>query len=158
MCAEWRLKSVWSESLLFTDQIAKMCRLTWIFTRCMSEGTFSDVAAQMLSTNSGSMLFINSTNITGLVKEKYLVINSGIMFFFFFFLYFSLTLITLSRQIQQMTNWWYFSYWFQKIGFDISCKLFPKGDNLHEMSNSMFCEKQENIFQNVICQNFYQGC
>ena len=29
----------------------------------------------------------------------------------------------LRMQVQQMTNWWYFS---QKIGFDISCKFSPK--------------------------------
>ena len=52
----------------------------------------------------------------------------------------------------------YFSYFFQKTGFDSSCKLSPKenriwhfmqivslGDNLHEMSNPVFWEKLEKI-------------
>ena len=29
-----------------------------------------------------------------------------------------------TRQIQQMTNWWCFSHFSQKLGFDILCKLF----------------------------------
>ena len=28
-----------------------------------------------------------------------------------------------AKEIQQMTNLWYFSYFSQKAGFDISCKL-----------------------------------
>ena len=28
------------------------------------------------------------------------------------------------------------------------------GDNLHEVSNPIFYEKEEKIFQNVICRNF----
>ena len=37
----------------------------------------------------------------------------------------------------------FFSFFPQKTGFDISCKLSPKdisGDNLHEMSNPVFRE------------------
>ena len=51
-----------------------------------------------------------------------------------------------------------FSYFSQKTGFDISCKLSPLGDNLHELSNSVFWEKQEKIFQYVVCWKFYTEC
>ena len=36
-----------------------------------------------------------------------------------------------------------FSYFSQKTGFDISCKLSPNGDNLHEISNPVFWGKKE---------------
>ena len=65
----------------------------------------------------------------------------------------------LSGQIQQMTDWQYFSYFFA-IDFDISCKLSPeetrlwhfmqivsRGDNLHEISKSVFWEKWEKYFK-----------
>ena len=43
-------------------------------------------------------------------------------------------------QIQQTTNWWYFSYFFSiKIGIDLICLLFP----------------EETIFMN--CQSFFWG-
>ena len=35
----------------------------------------------------------------------------------------------------------YFFLFFQKTGYDISCKLSPFGDDLHEMSNPVFWEK-----------------
>ena len=34
--------------------------------------------------------------------------------------------LPLSGHFQQTTNWWYFSYFSQKTGFDISCKLSPQ--------------------------------
>ena len=49
--------------------------------------------------------------------------------------------LPLSGKIQQTTNWCYFSYFPKKTGSDMSCKLSPFGDNLHEMSNSIFWEK-----------------
>ena len=33
----------------------------------------------------------------------------------------------------------------RKIGFDISCKLSPKGDNLHEMLKPIFLENKKSI-------------
>ena len=39
----------------------------------------------------------------------------------------------------------------KKRGSDISYKLSPQGDNLCEMSKSVFLEKYEKIFQIVIC-------
>ena len=45
--------------------------------------------------------------------------------------------LPLSGQIQQMTNWWYFSYFSQKIGFGISWKLSPK---------ETMCLKCQNLF------------
>ena len=39
----------------------------------------------------------------------------------------------------QILSFKYFSHFPQKTGFDISCK----GDNLHEMSNPIFWEKEE---------------
>ena len=41
------------------------------------------------------------------------------------FLLVYLTFTTLSGLIQQMTNWWYFSNFSQKVGFNVSCKLSP---------------------------------
>ena len=32
------------------------------------------------------------------------------------------------------------------------------GDNLHAMSNPIFWEKQEKIFENVVCRNYYPAC
>ena len=32
------------------------------------------------------------------------------------------------------------------------------GNNLHEMLNTVFLEKQETIFQNVVCWKFYPEC
>ena len=76
-----------------------------------------------------------------------------------------------------MTNWYYFSYFSQKTGFDILCKLSPafwniflkkmgfwhcmqtvsSEDNLHEMS-VYFQGKVRKIFQNVTCWKCYQAC
>ena len=39
----------------------------------------------------------------------------------------------------------------QKIGFDISCKLSPFGDSLHDMSKPIFIENIKKIIQNVVC-------
>ena len=36
---------------------------------------------------------------------------------------------------------WFYSYVFQKIGFDIICKLSPQ-ENLHEMSDPIFWGKK----------------
>ena len=36
-----------------------------------------------------------------------------------------------------------FFYFFQKMGFDISCNTISLGDNLHEMSKLIFWEKHE---------------
>ena len=38
----------------------------------------------------------------------------------------------------------------RKTGFDISCKLSPLGDNLHEMSNPVFLEKEEKKFFRIM--------
>ena len=91
-----------------------------------------------------------------------------------------LTSLPLSWQIQQTTNWWYFflfypensfwhfmqigsiyltmSYFSQKTGFDISCKLSPfesictKCQELFSGKNKIF------FFQNVVCWRFYPEC
>ena len=44
---------------------------------------------------------------------------------------------------------------FQKIVFDISCKFSPIGDNLYEMLNPFFWEKQEKIV-NLLSAEFAQ--
>ena len=55
---------------------------------------------------------------------------------------FSQKKIVVSSGQVQTTNL-YFSYFFQKIYFDISHKLPPFGDNLYEMSKTIFWEKLE---------------
>ena len=47
--------------------------------------------------------------------------------------------LPLSGLIQQMTNWWYFSYFSQKTGFDISCKLSPLSGHIQQMTNIFLC-------------------
>ena len=43
----------------------------------------------------------------------------------------------------------FFLFFSKKIGFGISCKLSPNGDNLHEMSKPIFSERKK-ILKNVI--------
>ena len=54
-------------------------------------------------------------------------------------------------------------YFSQKIGVDISCTLTPKeaiciGDNLHEISNPIFCEKLENKIKKKCLLNIFLAC
>ena len=45
----------------------------------------------------------------------------------------------------------YFSYFSQKLDFDISCKMSPlDGHNLHEMSNPVFWENLEKNHRFVV--------
>ena len=56
---------------------------------------------------------------------------------------------TLSELIQQTTNWWYFSYFSQKTGFDISCKLSPL---------ETICMKCQSCFLSKIRKNISICC
>ena len=55
--------------------------------------------------------------------------------------YYSLTLL-LSGLIQQMANWWYFSYSFSENRLWHFMQIASLGDNLHEMSKPIFWEKK----------------
>ena len=48
----------------------------------------------------------------------------------------------------------YFSYFSQKIGFDISCKL-SLGGSLHEMSNPILKKSEETVCMK--CQILFSG-
>ena len=54
-----------------------------------------------------------------------------------------------------MTNWWYFSYFSQKTGSDISCKLSPLKTVCMKCQNLFSGKKKiRKIFQNLVCWNF----
>ena len=59
-------------------------------------------------------------------------------------------------QNQQTTNW-YFSYFSQKIRFDISCKLSPK-ETICMKCQFLFSQKIRIIFQNAICWKSFSAC
>ena len=46
---------------------------------------------------------------------------------------------------------------FQKTGFDISCKLSPL-ETICMKCQNLFSRKNNEIFQNVVCWKFYLGC
>ena len=50
-----------------------------------------------------------------------------------------------------------FSYFSKKIDFDISCKLSPSEMLCMKCKSLFFWEKEKNIFQTVVCWNFYPG-
>ena len=54
-----------------------------------------------------------------------------------------------SRRIQQKLNWWHFSYFSKKTGFDISCKLSPV---------ETICMKCQNLFSGKTKQNILKCC
>ena len=55
-------------------------------------------------------------------------------------------------QIQQTTNWWYFS---QKKDVTFhAITQFAAGDNLYEMSNPIFWEKSEKYFNMLFAEIF----
>ena len=57
-----------------------------------------------------------------------------------------------------MTNRWYFSYFSQKTGSDISCKLSPL-ETICMKCRILFYrkKKRKKIFHNVVCWNVYQN-
>ena len=60
--------------------------------------------------------------------------------------------------IQQMTHWWYFSHFFQKTCFDLSCKLSPTETIYMKLQNLFFGKKIRKIFQNVVYRKVYPQC
>ena len=73
----------------------------------------------------------------------------------------------INRNISFITHWansaddklMLFSYFCQKIDFDIPCKLSPKEtNNLHDMLKAILSEKFRKILTNVVCWNFYPAC
>ena len=70
-----------------------------------------------------------------------------------------------SGQLQQTTNWLYFSDFSYKIGSDTSCKLSPLETICMKWKETvcmkcqiLFSRINKKIFQNVICWNFYPAC
>ena len=61
----------------------------------------------------------------------------------------------LSGLIQQMTNWWYFSYLSQEKGFDISCKLSPKETICMKCRILFSGKKIRKIFQILSASTIY---
>ena len=60
-------------------------------------------------------------------------------------------------QIQQTTNWRYFSYFAKKIGFDTSCKLSPK-ETIWMMCQILFSRKNKKSTSKCCLLNFFQAC
>ena len=88
--------------------------------------------------------------VLGVISTPFICTYEVIQQYHFFF-----KSLPLSGLIQQMTNWWHFSYFSPENRIWHFMQIISSGDNLHKISKPVFWRKIRKIFPTVICWNFY---